>query len=124
MHLDEEKLKKVVGDKNANNILNLIRLMKKTEGKMPNNGRNTWIKYLVGTLVTLILFITLPTMAGYIINNDKDSRKRDTSLEEKSRNRDDKIKEDVGQKLDKIITAQTGSIIEFKERLTKIEAKL
>ena len=39
---------------------------------MPNsNGRNKWILWLVGVLVTLVLFITLPTMAGAIITNDR-----------------------------------------------------
>jgi len=50
---------------------------------MPNNGRSKWILWLVGVLVTLVLFITLPTMAGAIITNDKDSRSRDTEIQAK-----------------------------------------
>jgi len=51
---------------------------------MPNsNGRNKWILWLVGVLVTLVLFITLPTMANAIITNDKDSRSRDAEIQAK-----------------------------------------
>lgn len=47
------------------------------------SGLNGWTKYLVGVLVSLILFIAIPTMAGHIIDNDKSSRERDEKLNDK-----------------------------------------
>ena len=39
---------------------------------MPNsNGRNKWILQLVGILITLVLFIAMPTMAKAIWENDR-----------------------------------------------------
>ena len=37
---------------------------------MATNGRNKWIVYLVGVLITLIVMICLPTMAKAIWEND------------------------------------------------------
>lgn len=42
---------------------------------MAPNGRNRWIIYLVGVLVTLVVFITLPTMAAQIWTNDRNNTK-------------------------------------------------
>ena len=47
------------------------------------NGNGSSLKivmYLVGVIVTLICFIAIPTMASNMINNDKDSRARDTTI--------------------------------------------
>jgi len=39
---------------------------------MPNtNGRNKWVLWLAGVIVTLVLFISLPTMAQAIWENDR-----------------------------------------------------
>ena len=35
------------------------------------NGNNKWLHWLAGTLVTLVLFIALPTMASHMITNEK-----------------------------------------------------
>ena len=37
---------------------------------MPENGRNKWIMWLAGTLVTLVVMIAMPTMAKSIWDND------------------------------------------------------
>ena len=74
-----------------------------------NNGKSRIILYLVGVLVTLVLFITIPTMAGYIVENDKESRKRD-----------EKIREDVTEKIDEVLVEQT----EMKCQLSRIETHL
>jgi hypothetical protein len=43
----------------------------------------TWLQYLVGVIVSLILFIVLPTMVNYSIEADKESRMRDSDLEKR-----------------------------------------
>jgi len=50
--------------------------------KRPKNGGG-WAKYLVGVIVSLILFIVLPAMVNYSIASDKESRTRDSKIEEK-----------------------------------------
>ena len=35
------------------------------------NGRNNWIMWLAGVLVTLVVMIAMPTMASQIWNNDR-----------------------------------------------------
>jgi hypothetical protein len=44
------------------------------------NG-NGWTKYVVGVLVTLVLFVALPTMATQMITNDRMSRERDEEMQ-------------------------------------------
>ena len=48
-----------------------------------NGKMNGWTKYLVSVLVGAVLFIALPTMASHIIANDKASRERDQSIDDK-----------------------------------------
>ena len=38
------------------------------------------IMYLVGVIVSLVIFVAIPTMANNMINNDKDSRSRDGTM--------------------------------------------
>ena len=45
------------------------------------NGRNGWIMYLVGVLVTLVLIVGIPMIVSAIAENDKSSRERDITLE-------------------------------------------
>lgn len=45
--------------------------------------KNGWVKYLVGTIVTLTLFVALPTLTRAIVENDKASRVRDEVLNDK-----------------------------------------
>lgn len=48
-----------------------------------NNGKSfRIIMYLVGVLVSLVCFVVIPTMAGNMITNDKDSRDRDVKMRE------------------------------------------
>ena len=74
-----------------------------------NNGRNSTIKWLIGILVTLIIFIALPTMASQIWTNDRLSRDRDTKLRDlhssalnEMVNRDEKITVCFSEKIDSI----------------------
>ncbi|KKM95751.1 hypothetical protein LCGC14_1185080 [marine sediment metagenome] len=41
---------------------------------MKNNG---WVRFLVWVIVTLVCLVAIPTIAGYVIVNDKESRVRD-----------------------------------------------
>ena len=41
------------------------------------NGRNKIILYLVSVIIGIVIFTAIPTMAWYIITNDKESRARD-----------------------------------------------
>lgn len=47
---------------------------------MAQEGNNKWVIYLVGVLVTLILFIALPTMAKAIWENDRTNNKDHTEI--------------------------------------------
>ena len=47
------------------------------------NGKTKVIFLLASTMITLVLFIALPTMANAIITNDKDSRSRDAEIQAK-----------------------------------------
>ena len=57
---------------------------------MAEKNGNGWTKYLVGVLVTLVLFVAIPTIASNMIANDKASRNRDIALMES----DNKLRED------------------------------
>ena len=46
------------------------------------NGSGKLVMYLVGVLVTLVLFIGFPTLVRYVIANDQASRQRDVDLTE------------------------------------------
>ena len=45
------------------------------------NGRNAWIMYLVGVIVTLVLLVGIPMIVNAIAENDRSSRERDITLE-------------------------------------------
>ena len=47
---------------------------------MAENDKSGWIKYLVGTLVTLTLFVAIPTIVNAVIENDRQSRTRDDEI--------------------------------------------
>lgn len=47
------------------------------------NGNGRVVLYLVGVIVTLVLFIGFPTLINYVIANDQDSRTRDSVLDVK-----------------------------------------
>ena len=53
------------------------------------NGK--WTMYLVGVLVTAVIFIWLPTLTNGVIANDKESRERDAKVDECSQDRDLKL---------------------------------
>jgi len=46
------------------------------------NGNGHWVKWLVGTLFT-ISFFAITTLVTSVIANDKESRARDTKIEER-----------------------------------------
>ena len=66
---------------------------------MANNGNSKIAMYAISVLVTLVLFIALPTMAKHIIENDKASRARDTELGRSIQVAQEKITD----KLDRIV---------------------
>ena len=39
-----------------------------------------WVQYLVGVIVSLILFVAIPSIVSAVVANDKDSRQRDTDI--------------------------------------------
>ena len=80
------------------------------------NG-NGWSKYLVGVLVSLILFICIPTMAAHIIANDKESRERDTKIEEKVNRAI--IEQKDSSKAVEVALAKILTKIEYIERAVK-----
>ena len=66
------------------------------------NGRNKTILYLISIIVGIVIFTAMPTMASYIITNDKASRDRDSC----------------------IVEAISNNQIDIVQRLTRIETKL
>jgi hypothetical protein len=51
---------------------------------MPSDNGWAWAaKWLAGAVLSVVLFVALPTMATNIIANDKESRIRDGFLDEK-----------------------------------------
>ena len=88
---------------------------------MATNG-NGWVKYLVGVLVSILISI-VTLMGTNVIANDKDSRKRDMSIEEKV----EKVKDEIYGELTGIrkeMAEQSSSIKVQHAILTRIEAKL
>ena len=77
------------------------------------NGRNRTILWLAGILITLVLFIALPTMANYIVVNDKESRCRDSEIKDNENRHYQELKQDIHEQRVVVV-----------ERLTRIEAKL
>jgi hypothetical protein len=94
-------------------------MVKTTEG----NGRNGLIMWLTGTLTTLVLVITIPTMAGYIISNDQRNTTSHKDIRMDMIIRDEKIMdkmEDVKDIVGMIRVEQMG----MKKTLEQIEKKL
>lgn len=80
---------------------------------MPDsNGRNWWIRWLVGSLWG-VLVLAMITIGNNVIANDKEARARD-----------DKIKEVVEVKLEKIQVEQKLMRKEANEKFTQILVKL
>ena len=59
------------------------------------NGKNKWIMWLVGLLATLILVITLPTMASAIWTNDRRNTDQHEVIKKTMIERDEAIVEKV-----------------------------
>lgn len=47
------------------------------------NGNGKIVLYLVGVIVTLVLFIGFPTLINHVVANEKESQGRDQCLEDK-----------------------------------------
>jgi len=66
------------------------------------NGRNKTILYLISIIVGIVIFTAMPTMASYIITNDKSSRQRDSDIKD----------------------CISKNQVEILQRLTRIETKI
>ena len=75
--------------------------------KRPKNGGG-WAKYLVGVIVSLILFIVLPAIVNYSIASDKESRARDTEIEKKQTANSEKQNEVNSKILSTLATIQNN----------------
>ena len=88
------------------------------------NSGNGWIKYLVGVIVTLVLFVAIPTMASHMITNDKESRARDAKIDEKYDKKVTALRDDVYHEIKetrKEVQTIQMSMVEIK---TILEQKL
>jgi len=72
------------------------------------NGRNGWIKWLVGALWG-ILVLAITTIGNGVVANDKESRARDIEITDK-----------VEKKLDEIHKEQTVAQREMDLRFTEV----
>ena len=77
---------------------------------MPDKSNGWLVKYLVGTLVTLIVFIAIPTLANNMIKNDRMSLARDDKIKEK--HNDDMHK--IDEKFETIMVSQATILTEIK----------
>ena len=59
------------------------------------NGRNKWIMWLSGVLVTLIVMVAMPTMAKSIWENDIRNTKQHEKIMETMIMRDEKLAESL-----------------------------
>lgn len=59
------------------------------------NGRNGWIMWLAGVLVSLVVMIALPTMAKGIIDNDIKNTGQHQKIMETMIERDEKIQTSI-----------------------------
>ena len=57
--------------------------MSDEQSRNGNGNKARIILALVSIIVTLVLFIGFPTLVGYVVANDKESRGRDDSLDDK-----------------------------------------
>ena len=78
------------------------------------NGKNKWIFWLTGTLVTIIVFISLPTMAKAIIDNDRRNTDQHIGIKAEMIERDEKITE----KMESVKDIVTDIRIEQREQMT------
>ena len=60
-----------------------------------DNGRNKWIMYLVGLLVTIVVLIALPTMASQIWTNDRNNTTQHIEIKATMIERDEKLMEKI-----------------------------
>ena len=60
-----------------------------------DNGRNKWIMYLVGLLVTIVVLIALPTMASQIWTNDRNNTHQHIEIKATMIERDEKLMEKI-----------------------------
>lgn len=79
------------------------------------NGRTKWIMYLVGVIVSLTLFIALPTIVGAIVTNDRLSRDRDDVLRKDMNEGDAKLKDCISNNQGKIIEILTRMEVQMSK---------
>ena len=62
---------------------------------MAENGRNKWIMWLAGILVTLVVMVAMPTMAKSIWDNDIRNTNQHEKIMETMIMRDEKLAESL-----------------------------
>ena len=82
------------------------------------NGKNKWIMYLVGVLVSLVFFVAIPTIAKCMIENDRRNVDSRSKIKSEMIKKDKVVRTELVEKIEKVEDIVIEIRIQQMEQMT------